>query len=372
MIPVANKPILQHIVEALVADGVRDILLVTGYKRERIQSHFQDGKHFGASIEYVYQAKQMGTAHALLAAKGKVDGEFLVLPGDNLVDGKALGDLLRHEAPLKALVVESETPSKYGVVTLEHGRVTSIVEKPQAQISNLISTGIYQLTTDIFPVIEQLTAKGRYDLTESVQALVAQSRVVGVTTEGAWADAVYPWDLLRLNVSALDRIEAVKSGTVESSVNIRGKVSLGNGTVIRSGSYLWGPVSIGEGCEIGPSAVVLPGTSIGDDVEVGAFTQIEDSIVMKDASIGPSSFLSHSILGRGVHTGPHFSAVSGKADVRIDEEWHSVPEVGAFIGEDSVLANGVGLSPGVIVGAHCRVGPLTRIRENIPNGSIVV
>ncbi|MDD1747358.1 MAG: nucleotidyltransferase family protein, partial [Methanomassiliicoccales archaeon] len=65
MIPVANKPILHFVVKALVDSGVKDIVLVVGYKRERIMSYFGDGKAFGANIHYVVQEKQLGTAHAL-------------------------------------------------------------------------------------------------------------------------------------------------------------------------------------------------------------------------------------------------------------------------------------------------------------------
>src|SRR5207248_880931 len=94
MIPVGNRPLLESAIQALVENGVRDLVLVVGYRRERIQSHFQDGKAFHARITYVTQTKQLGTAHAVAEARPHLDGPFLVLNGSNLVDGRFVEDLL--------------------------------------------------------------------------------------------------------------------------------------------------------------------------------------------------------------------------------------------------------------------------------------
>ncbi len=111
MIPVANRPILEYVVDALVKNDVREIVMVVGYRKERIMSHFEDGKKFGARIDYVVQEKQLGNGHALLSAKDRLSGEFMVLSGDNIVDRRAVGDLLRAGSCPSALVVESENPS---------------------------------------------------------------------------------------------------------------------------------------------------------------------------------------------------------------------------------------------------------------------
>ena len=81
MIDVANRPILEYVVESLVKNAIRDIVMVVGYKKEKIMSHFEDGGDFDAHIEYVTQGKQLGTAHALYAAKDLMDEEFIMLPG---------------------------------------------------------------------------------------------------------------------------------------------------------------------------------------------------------------------------------------------------------------------------------------------------
>src|SRR2546426_11076261 len=94
MSPVGNRPLLEYVVQALAENGVRDLIFVVGYRRERIQSHFQDGKSFGTHITYVTQTKQLGTAHAIWEARGHLEDPFIVLNGSNMVDGRFVEDLL--------------------------------------------------------------------------------------------------------------------------------------------------------------------------------------------------------------------------------------------------------------------------------------
>ena len=161
MIPVANRPILQHVVEGLVKAGIKDIVLVVGYKKERIMSHFGDGKAIGANIRYAVQDRQLGTAYALRVAKGAVDDDFLVIAGDNLIDLQTVQDLLKHKKGNAVVVTSSEMPSKYGVVSVEGEYVSSIVEKPSNKISNIISTGMYRFSPSIFSLIDEGIAQWR-------------------------------------------------------------------------------------------------------------------------------------------------------------------------------------------------------------------
>ena len=82
MVPVRNQPLLEYVIEAVSAAGIDEIVLVVGYKRDRIQQHFGDGDDWGVTIEYVVQEKQLGTGHAVLQAEAVIDGDFLVLNGD--------------------------------------------------------------------------------------------------------------------------------------------------------------------------------------------------------------------------------------------------------------------------------------------------
>jgi glucose-1-phosphate thymidylyltransferase len=372
MIPVGNRPILEYVVHALVENGVRDLVLVVGYHRERILSHFQDGKAFGARIAYVTQTKQLGTGHALLEARGHLDGRFVVLNGSNMVDGRFVEDLLGHADGPAVMITQSDRPRSYGVASVKGSRLEAITEKPTEIISNLINTGAYALDPSIFEVVERLAAEGRHDLPSAVTALAGSAQVAAVRTEGMWVDALYPWDLLRLNQAALQAVAEVRSGTIEPNVTIRGHVSIGEGCTIRSGAYLQGPLVLGAGCEIGPHAVLLPSTSLGKNVRIGALTMVANSILMDDVSIGPSSVVQDSVVASGATGRAGLLAASGPGDVSIEGEWHAVPAIGALIGEDVELGNGASLACGTIVGTRARVADGARLRGTIPSHGVVL
>jgi glucose-1-phosphate thymidylyltransferase len=372
MIPVGNRPIVEYVVKALVENGVHDLVIVVGYRRERILSYFQDGKAFGARIKYVVQAKQLGTAHGVFEARSQLDGPFVVLNGSNMVDGRFVEDLLEHRGGPAVAITQSDRPKSYGVAAVEGSRLVSITEKPAEVIGNLINAGAYVLDPTIFPEIERLGASGVHDLPRVLSAIASTSGVTAVRTQGMWVDALYPWDLLRLNQAALASAAEVRAGTIEPNVTIRGRVSIGDGCVIRSGAYLQGPLALGPGCEIGPNAVLLPSTSLGKNVRVGALTTVVNSILMDDASIGPSSVIQDSVIGSGMTAKAGLMAASGPADIQIEGEWHAVLAVGALIGEDSELGNGVAVESGTVVNERARVASGARLRGTIPAGGTVL
>ena len=114
MLPVANKPILEYVVDAVKKSGITDIIIVVGYKKEVIMEYFKNYK--GAKITYVEQNKQLGTAHALLQAKKLIKNPFIILSGDNIIDKKSISNLIKDTAKYSILIKENPQPSKYGVV----------------------------------------------------------------------------------------------------------------------------------------------------------------------------------------------------------------------------------------------------------------
>jgi len=372
MIPVGNKPILEYVVDALAENGIHDLVFVVGYRRERIQSYFEDGGKFSARIDYAVQGKQLGTMHGAWEARDRVRGPFLLVNGSSLVDAQAVQDLLEAGEGPAVLIAESESPEKYGVVSASGPYLEGIEEKPRQPRGNLVNTGVYALDPSVFPVMEPLLREGHNDLPSLVSALAAKTRVRAVRTRGTWLDALYPWDLLRLNAHVLNRVGDLQSGTIEKDVTLRGHVSIGDGSRIRSGTYVLGPAIIGKGCEIGPNVVVYPSTSIGDNAKVQAFTVIENSVLMEDAVVGPHSHISNSVLGSGVRVASNLMASSGRAEAQVEGEWHVVDALGALIGEDTEVRDGVVVEPGSVVGARCRIGALSRVRGNVPNGTTVM
>ena len=371
MIPVANRPILEYVVEALVQNDVHDIVMVVGYRKERIMSHFEDGKKFGARIEYVVQDKQLGNGHALYCAKDRVEGEFLVLAGDNIVDARAVGDLLRSPTCPSALVVESENPSKYGVVTIEKGAIDGVVEKPLDLVSNIILTGFYRLRESVFDVIEGSMSSGEYGLSNALRGLIRTESIAPIFSDGLWIDAVYPWDLLELNSAALESGRVKTAGKIEKHVTMAGPVGIGDETVVRAGTTIYGPVMIGEGCDIGPNVTIFPSTSIGDNVTIEPYTVVKNSILMSNCSIAAHSYVSHCVLGYGVKAKSHLMGSGAEAYMNIGDEFFKVPHIGSIVGEDTEFGTGVIVEPGTIVGAGCKVSSGSKVTRNLPNRSLV-
>ncbi len=372
MIPVANRPMLEYVVDALVKNDVSDIVMVVGYRKERIMSHFEDGRKFGAQD----RVRRPGQAARERARPFLCEG-----PSHRRVPGPPRGQHRRPEggrrpaagrAPARArLVVESENPSKYGVVTIEKGAIKGVVEKPHEMVSNIILTGMYCLNEKIFPAIDQCVAAGEYGLSNAVQVSLEKQPVAPVFSDGLWIDAVYPWDLLELNAAAMENVSVRTAGKIEAQVTLSGPVGIGQDTVVRAGTTIYGPVLIGEGCEIGPNVTIFPSTSIGNSVTIEPYTVVKNSILMSNCSIGAHSYLSHCVLGYGVKSQSHLMGPGAEAYVNISDEFFKVPHMGSIVGEDTTFGTGVIVEPGTIVGAGCKVSSGARVTRNLPNRSLV-
>lgn len=373
MIPVGNRPILEYVVEALVKNGIKDIVMVVGYRKDTIMLHFQDGKRFGAAIEYVVQEKPLGTAHALSVAADRLgDDDFLTVAGDNLIGARIVADLLQNHNGLSIAVAESENPSKYGVVKTEGNRIVEMVEKPAWKMGNIINTGIYYFPHSMLEHVRGRTFSTERGITQLLAPLVKDIRMTAVKSKGKWIDAVYPWDLLNVNAQALEFHGQGIRGTVEPGVTMKGPVDVGAGTRIRSGCHIEGPVTIGEGCDIGPNVVILPSTSIGNGVQIDSFTHISHCLIMSNAVIGSHSHLSRSVIGDGVRARAGTFASSDACYVRVERELFKLSDVGALVGQDTAIGSRVVISPGTVIGAGCRIEDGARVSGNLDNKSIVV
>lgn len=381
MLPVANKPILEHVIDSLAKNGIKNLILVVGYERERIMNYFEDGIDFGVNIKYVHQKAQLGTAHAIKQAADLMeedDREFMVLNGDNVIEPQTIRDLIdKHTGDATILTIKKEHIRGYGVVIASGKKVTKVIEKPTTELSHIISTGIYVFNQEIFERIEhtQISPLGEYAITDTIQQMIEDSMDVDhVLTNSLWRDAVFAWDLLKDNSMVLDRAEDYNiKGTVEDGAIIHGKVSIGNNTLIRSGCYIVGPAMIGDNCEIAPNVVILPSTTIGNNVSVGSFTQIQNSIIMNNTRISSHGSISNSIIGLNNSIGPYFVA-EDRENVRIEmeDELHTAEKLGAITGDDITIGHRVLVKAGSMIYHNCRIESGKTIAQILPENSIVV
>jgi bifunctional UDP-N-acetylglucosamine pyrophosphorylase/glucosamine-1-phosphate N-acetyltransferase len=306
MLQVANKPVLEHILNSAIEAGIEGFVFITGYLEEQIKAHFGDGSKWGVSIEYVQQKEQLGTANAIGYARGHVEGVFLVLNGDMLIGQKDLKALVSRKEEAVICVKEVENPSDFGVLETRDNKVTRIIEKPKNPPTNLANAGIYLFRESIFGFIDktQPSVRKELEITDSIQMLIDSGKTVGYSPlEDSWIDIGYPWDLLKANEHLLKTLKGSCQGTVEPNVTLKGEVEIGKGSLIRSGAYIEGPVIIGENCDIGPNCYIRPSTALGNRVRIGNAVEVKNTVVMEGTHVGHLSYVGDSVIGRRCNFG---------------------------------------------------------------------
>lgn len=365
MLYLGGKPILAHVVEALARNGIRDIIVVAGYKREQVFDYLGSGEQFGVKITYVTQEKQLGSAHALAQAQGATEAEFMVLSGDNLIEPETIAEFIKVN-PDAVLVKRVENPVGYGVVSVDGGLIRSVEEKPRVAASNIVNTGIYAFTKQVFDFIEP-----DLGIPDVLNSLIAKGHAIkAVETDSTWLNVVYPWDILSVNSAVLEHVQASVGGTIEAGVSLKGQVSVGKDTIIRSNSYIMGPVVIGVRCEIGPNVCIMPATTVGNNVVISPFTTVRNAVIGADVNIGPGSIVQGSVIDDGCTITGHFTTCVGQSQIMVDGDCHAV-NVGAMLGAGCSLGSGVVAQPGVILGNYSQVQSLKLISGRLPDRSLV-
>lgn len=355
MLPAANRPILEYVLDGLIDAGTEEIVIVVGYKHDRVQNHFGPS-YRDVPVTYVRQNKQLGTGHALLQAREHVDGPMLVVNGDCLIDSVIIEDVCEAfdaggGEPTLA-VLEGPDARQYGAVVLRGEFVEEIIEKPRSDEYRLINAGIYAFDESIFSEIDDTPRQeGELRLTDTLQRLLDTDRVRGVETGGLWVDASYPWDLLTVAGRVLDH-ELTDEPEQGAGVWVDETATVHEDATLRP------PVVVGPDCEVGPGAVVGPSTALGRNATVGANATVENSVLDVDTRIGAGSMLLEAVTGQHVHLGPSTVVSGGPGDVRVGNEVFEDESLGAVIA-DRVRAEGdVGFAPGSLVGpgAHLHTG----------------
>ena len=212
MLPVAGKPMLEHLIVSARDAGIKDFILVVGYKEQDIRDYFKDGTHFGVKIRYAVQRKQSGTANALLCTENLVKGPFMLLNGDMILNTRDILSFANQHVPCVG-TVESTHPQDFGVLETEGHKVISIVEKPKEPKSNLVNAGIYLFDTGIFAILRglSLSERGEYELPDALMEYASKGLLHHYTLS-SWFDIGEPWNLLDANEKMTKAIFAKTAG----------------------------------------------------------------------------------------------------------------------------------------------------------------
>jgi bifunctional UDP-N-acetylglucosamine pyrophosphorylase/glucosamine-1-phosphate N-acetyltransferase len=374
MLPIANRPMMEHLVLAARDAGITDFIFVVGYFEREIRNHFGDGSALGVKITYVTQRHQLGTADALRATAGMVSGRFLLLNGDMVLKTDDIRELCQRNAPCVG-IHETDHPQDYGVVTVENDRITGLEEKLEHPKSNLINAGAYLFDPDIFDLLGKIgiSGRGEFELTDALDTYIKRGELTAHPL-AYWLDVGQPWDLLDANGALLSAMHHEKYGTVEDGCTIPESVSIGKGTVIRAGTYIEGSCIIGENCVIGPHAYIRGSTAIGDDCHIGHATEIKNSIVMPGTKIPHFNYIGDSVIGSGCNFGAGTKVANLRHDngpVKVCGKSTGRRKFGAIIGDDVLFGINCSVNVGSLIGSGTRVAPHSLVEGCIEDGSVI-
>jgi len=304
LIPIANKPISQYVLEDLRDSGIKEIAIILGdIYPEKVKEFYGDGERFGVRITYIHQGEPKGIAHAVGLCEDFVEEEFVVYLGDNLLKGgidRYVKEFSESNMDAMILLCKVERPELFGVARFDDdGKLIGLVEKPKVPPSSYALTGIYFFRRAIFEAIRKLKPswRGEFEITEAIHLLLVGGYKVGHRiVSGWWKDTGTPEDILEANRLVLDDLQTQIDGTVENQSSIQGRIALGSGSIVKSGALIRGPAVIGENSTIEREVYIGPYTSIGNNVTIRS-GEIENSIIMDGCFINIDDRIIDSIIG---------------------------------------------------------------------------
>ncbi len=305
LIPVANKPVLFRVIEAVRDAAIDDIGIIVGDTAAEIKAAAGDGRRWGVRLTYLQQEKPLGLAHAVKIARAYLGHErFVMFLGDNVIQG-GISPLIRQfaESEYNAQIVLKRVtePQHYGVAELENGMIVRLVEKPREPKSDLALVGVYMFDHTIFEAVDAIAPswRGELEITDAIQWLVTHGgRVYPYIHEGWWIDTGKPIDMLAANSLVLDELEPRVEGRVDNNSHLEGKVTVEKGAEIIN-SRVRGPAIIGESTRV-VNSYIGPFTSIYHHVLVQD-SELEHCIVLENSMIIDIPHrLADSLIGRHV------------------------------------------------------------------------
>jgi mannose-1-phosphate guanylyltransferase / phosphomannomutase len=335
MMPIANRPMMEHIVELLKRHGFDDIVVTVAFMANHIRNYFGDGSELGVRMVYATEESPLGTAGSVRNARDELDERFLVISGDVLTDVD-LGAIVRFHEERGALatigLIPVEDPLEFGIViTKEDGAIERFLEKPTwGQVfSDTINTGIFMLEPEVF---DYIAPDRPVDFSSEVfpQLLEEGRPLYGAVVEGYWEDVGTLDAYVRAHKDVLDGRVALDIGGFEISEG----VYVGEGAEIHPDAQIEGPAIVGDYCRIEAGARLGEYSVLGINVRVRRGADLQRSVVHDNTYIGEGVRLRGTVVGR---------ACDLRNNVRSEEGVVLGDE--CFVGESAVLGAGVKVYP---------------------------
>ncbi len=331
MVPIAGKPVMEHILNLLKRNGITEIIVTVQYLASNIEDYFGNGSQFGMHITYSREDVPLGTAGSVKNAEEQLTEPFLVISGDALTDYNLKEIISYHEekhALATLTLAHVHNPLEYGVIiTNQEGHITQFLEKPSwgEVFSDTINTGIYVLDPKIFSYFEK---DKPFDFSQELFPMMLRQGdpIYGYIASGYWCDVGNLAEYMRANADALN-------GQVEIEIpakNIGGNIWVEDGVQVDEEAQLYGPIYLGHDSKVRAGAIVHGPSSIGHYTIVDERAQVDRSIVWNNSYIGERAELRGAIVG---------SSTSIKSKAVMFE--------GSVIGDNSIIQEGAIIQPNV-------------------------
>lgn len=297
LVNVAGKPILGHILDSLVEQGVASATIITGYKGELVEEYVRDT--YQLDVTFVAQQEMLGLGHAIWCARESLLSEpVLIILGDTVIDVDLSILLTSNFSSLGVKHVDD--PRRFGVVIEQGGFVSSLVEKPETLVSNLAIVGLYFIKhplilrdalTDL--ITKDMRSKGEFQLTDALQLMVDRGEKFTTFSVDGWYDCGEPETLLKTNRFLLTKRSTMPTAPL--------------GCVFIPPVHV-DPTAVVEHSVIGPYASISKGAVVRNSI-------VRDSIVSDSATVADIA-LDRSIIGENAEVTGRFSSINiGDASV---------------------------------------------------------
>ncbi|HJX04130.1 MAG TPA: NDP-sugar synthase [Dehalococcoidia bacterium] len=293
IVPILNRPFLEHLLLYLKHYGISDIILAMGYNPAPIKAALGNGSKLGIHLTYLIESSPLGTAGAVKNAEALLDGSFIVLNGDILTEIDLSAMIEQHKKSKSAVSIALtpvENPTIYGVVeTDSNGMAINFIEKPPPDrvTTNMINAGIYIIEPEVLgripPHTPYMFEKGLFP------TLLAEGITIsGYKSEAYWIDIGTPEKYLKANHDLLIN-------------HFNGEIKITGHCQIHPSAIIEGPVLIGDACEIAENAVMRGPSVLGSGCKLGRNAVIESSVLWESVQIEHRANITNSIIGSASH-----------------------------------------------------------------------